>query len=823
MNVKTRAEFDAFLADLAAAKQMVVDTETNGLKHYRENYIISIQCYFPDVDRSYYLAFRHGEGLVEIPYTAGNPKGTPYEEMNWSGNTKRALYLQYWFSKFADAQQEDSYFGNLPQDWLKEMKVNWAKPVHYYHNARFDLHMLTAEGFPLPEKVYDTMLALHVVYNDWNAADFEAPYTYTKTENKEKYGEWATDDNGKLLKKRQNGNRQLKWQAARIGLKDATVGEHELHAAKRAFEEKLVEFAMAHPDDPYNKGLKSYKTFRPKIKLDAKANMWMLPSDDVSVYGELDTRLTWGLWNWCYKILKDWDNLELLETFSQAQAVSFMMENNGFQLDVKQTKRLIKELKPQIDELHYLVTQNEWKLGNSKALLTFLNSGILQQDVQIDLPDWFPANRRANLAFYDEIELKSTESIELEKVEDHIIVRIILEYRKLKKTRDTYLVNWLKAATPEGIVRGSINVDGTSTGRSSSSGEAGNYQNIPERKGYSIKRAIVPYNAPQGAYIGDKPAPKWLFFAVDYGQLEGRLAAWIGEQELKKIGVHNLPTTMVNLFNGDFNPEEYPTVRYDRILKDGAVDLHKFTREILEVRNVLFGDKSEAEILMWFGYDPSKIEESKWADQIDDEIRQMSKTTNFGLLYSGTKYMLSKQLRIDLDAADELVIRWRKIFPAFAVAQEYFTELAQTRRANPTRTSTGMFVRQPISGRFLKYQLHSTNRYDRDNKRWFNLQEASTKKAWNGIVQGLGGWLTFDSLHRFGRDYGWEGVKPFAVIHDAIDGYYQEGYEWKIAKLMEYMIDYDVNPRLNTELKTGDTNWQDLKTVKDVTAWSKRG
>lgn len=819
MNVKTRKEFDAFLHDLATQGVMVVDTETNGLNHYRENYIISIQCYFPDVDRSYYLAFRHGEGLIEIPYTTGNPKGTAYEDMNWSGNTKKAMFLQYWYNRWRETNLENfaitgdvDFFGNLPQDWLEELKVNWAKPVHYYHNARFDLHMLKAEGFPVPTKVYDTMLALHIVYNDWNAGDFEAPYTYTQKENKEHAGEWAVDEKGKLLRRRQNGNRQLKWQAARIGLPNATQGERELHEAKRAFEEELVAFAMAHPDDPYNKGLKSYKTFRPKIKLDAKANMWMLPSDATAYYGELDTRLTWGLWQWCYKIIQDWENLDLLESFCAAQAISFMMEHNGFQLDSKMAKRLIKELKPQIEELHYIITKNEWKLGNPKALLPFLNSGVLQQDIQIELPEWFPANRRANLAVYDTVELKSTESSELEKVEDHIIVRIILEYRKLKKTRDTYLVNWLKVATPEGIVRGGINVDGTSTGRSSSGGNgAPQLQNIPERKGYSIKRAIVPVVVNGEA---------WPFFAIDYGQLEGRLAAWIAEQELKKIGVHNLPSTMLDLFNGDFDPAQYPTVKQERILKGGTVDLHKFTREILEVRNVLFGAKTEAEILMWFGYDPSKIAEEKWAELIDDECRQMSKTTNFGLLYSGTRYMLSKQLRIELDPAEELVQRWRKIFPAFAVAQEYFTELALTRRANPTRTATGMFLRQPISGRYLKYQMHSTWRYDRDDKRWFNLQEAAAKKGWNGIVQGLGGWLTFDSMSRFGRDYGWEGLKPFAVIHDAVDGYYKRGYEWKVAKLMDYMVDYDVNPKLTTELKTSDKNWQDLETVKDVKGWA---
>jgi DNA polymerase I-like protein with 3'-5' exonuclease and polymerase domains len=822
MNVKTRKEFEAFLADLAACKVLAADTETNGLRHHRDNFIISLQVYFPEFKRSYMLAFRHGQGKVDVRYSTGSPKGMPFEEMKWGGNTKKDLFRQYWFEKFhaektagkhpnitKNGATED-YFGNLPIVWLDEIKPLWARPIHFYHNMKFDLHMLYAEGFPLPERTYDTMFALHTVYNDWNAGDFEAPYTYTQKEGKEKAGMWARGDDGKLLKKKQNGNRQLKWQAARLGLPLATEGEEELRRNVIAFEEELVAFAMAHLDDPMNKGLKTYKDFRTKIKLDTKANMWMLPSDAVAAYSEQDPILTWGLWEWCEKIIKDWDNLDLWESFSSANRVALMMELNGMQINRKAAIQQIKELKPQIEELHWIVTKDEWKLGNSKKLLAFLNSGVLETEQNIELPEWFPENKRANTKVYPKIMLKSTEAQELEKVEDHILIRVILEYRKLKKTRDTYLVNWVKAGTEEGVVRGTINADGTRTGRSSSGGEAGNFQNIPERKGYSIKRAIVPYNK------------DWAFFAIDYGQLEGRLAAWIAEKLLKEQGVHKLPSTMLNLFNGNFDPSEYPTIDQNRIMKGGSVDLHKFTREILDVRGVLFGDAEDREIVEWFGYNPFLIEEAKWAELVDDEIRQMSKTTNFGLLYSGTRYMLSKQLRIDLDAAEELVIRWRKIFPAFAVAQDYFTEQALHRRPNPTGKAMSMYVTQPISGRHLKFQHHSDWRYDRDDKRWYNLKETSAKKAWNGIVQGLGGWLTFESLHRFGQQYGWDDTKPFAIIHDAIDGYYRKGSEWKIAKLMDIMVDYATDPALTVELKTSDKNWQDLETVKDVAAWAGR-
>lgn len=770
LNIQSRNEFDRLLADLSACTIMAVDTETNGLNYYRGNYPISMSFWFPEFERGYNFPFLHGEGQVIPRWNVSNPEGTPYEKMNWAGFAKKDMLLAQQFAKLKSSID----FGNCPVEWLEELKPLWDKPTHVYHNAKFDMHMLASIGFPVPTNVIDTMLLLHIIYNDWHAMDIVAPYVED--------GTWARNPDGSLATKKQMGNRQLKWQAARLGLENATVGEDGLQQAATEFETILSEGA----EKP--------------VRMDKKAHMWMLPSEKVWYYAVMDTKLTWQLYQWCLPIIKQWHNEDLMTTFNQSQMAAFVMEQNGFQLDVERAEHEVSLLTPHIKEIE---SWFDFKLGYAVGLRNYLNTGVLECEWDVPLPEWFPENKRGNTHLYENVYLDDTSAATLEKYEDHMVIRIILEYRQLKKTVDTYLRNWIAAADQNGIVRGNINVDGTNTGRTSSSGDAGNLQNIPERKGYTIKRAIVPYSK------------EWVMFGIDYGQLEGRLASYVAEDLLVQWGVHSLKPRMQALFNGIYDPNEFPHIDQSRIFKNGLVDLHMFTREVLDVRETLYGNLSNAAILGKRGYNPALIDEAQHQTKVDTELRYLAKTTNFGLLYSGTKYMLSKQLKCELDIAEVLVQRWRKIFPAFAIAQDYFNEQALTRRPNPSKTATGMYVTQPISGRHLKYQLHSNWRYDSDDKRWYNLQESAAKKAWNGIVQGLGGWLTPVSYHRFREKYGDEGIKPFAIIHDAIDGYIHRDYIWKLEKLMDEMCAHPINPVLTVELSMSEVDWQSMKGVED--------
>lgn len=829
-NVRNRDEFNTLLKHIKQADAMVIDTETNGLRWYAEHEIISISIYFPHNDTAWNVAFRHGQGQVDVDYNGTNTEGMLFADMSWQGKAKNQLYLAYWFSKFA----KHADFGNLPLDWLEELKTNWAQPIHYYHNAQFDLHMLHKAGFPTPIRVYDTMIMLHIVNEDWGGIEVSAPFTWSETDRekglcqKHQVGQWVYDPHtGELMKKSQRGNRQLKWQCAFLGLQDATLGEESLSKAINSLEENLTDFIMNNLHDPYNDGL-VYKTvnkqntpeqrqkIRDKITLDTKVNLWMLPSEDVAYYAMLDVVLTWRLHEHWLPTIKAWYNQELYETTCQLMMLAWQMEVNGVLLDVDAARKEIERIDPLIKEVedavnwiaHTIGYNQEVNLGSPKQLIEFLNwqnsEGKTIMETPLDasvFPASYQNDERVNgLTHYDIARPNSTPHGTLANFDGHPVAMLILEWRKLKKSSDTYLKNWLRARDANGYVHAGMNPTGTLAGRWSSSGAAGNFQNIPDRNGYQVKRALIT-------------PPEWLFIGLDYGQLEARLASWYAEDLMVQWGVHNLEPQMLRLFN------------------EGA-DLHAYTRDMIDVRNVVFPNMTDQEVVIYLGYKNSDIQKTADKEGITLEkaienlvlstCRFIAKTLNFGLLYSGTEYMASKLLRVSLDVAKVLVDKWRALFPAFAIAQQYYYEQSLTWRNNPSGSGMGMYATQEISGRHRK--LHKYPKwiwfYEGNVRKGFNPQEASAKKVWNNQVQGLGGYICTVSGRKILDTFGNDRVKFFANIHDALDGYIHLDHLHLVKPMMDIMTDWNVNPQLTVDLAASvDGTWQNMKSVKNIDLW----
>jgi len=789
MNVQDREQFDDALTWIERAKIVVADVESNGLRHRRNHYPISFSVYLPEFDKSFNFPFRHGEGEVEVHWSASNPAGTEFDQANWSGRAKKGMYLGYWFNKWAISAN----FKNLPISWMNHLKAVWGLPgvTYIFHNARFDLHMLDADGFPPPNKIEDTMIALHLVNEDWGGMNITAPFTWTLRDKGKglcqpgQVGQWATLD-GKLMTKRQKGNRRLKWQAALHGFDEATEGETALHAAVMKFEETLTEFALLHPEDPYNKGLiqKKSNKIRSKIKLDKKANMWMLPSSEVAYYAELDVVLTWKLREWCMPILADWNNLELYENQNAVlYEVAWRMECNGIKLNRAHAEEELAKLHPMIEDLHWAINKKVFKIGAHVKLKEFLNSSVLEHEWMGEWPEWWPGNKKVDLKIYPGAYLSSTNKESLKDYDDHPLVRMIVEYRKLKMSADTYLTNWLEAADENNIVRPGMNPDGTNSGRFSSSGDAGNFQNIPDRGGYTIKRALVPYD------------PSWILFALDYGQLEARLAAWVAETLL---GFGNLEMTM---------------------LFENGVDMHVYTRDIVNIREVVYPGMTTKQILTKLGEPLDDKPEALLAAR----CRGMGKTMNFGLLYNGTEYMLSALLKIDKETARKLVYTWRELFPAFAKAQAYFEDLSLTSRGMPNAPEkNAKYITQPISGRHRKIHRYPTwvTFYENGIRKGFNPQEAASRKTWNNVPQGLGGYLCTVSGLKANRLYDNDELRFFANIHDALDGFVNRDNMPIIKNVMSIMIDWDIRPGLTVDLSgSKDGTWQGMSEVKDFDLW----
>lgn len=843
MNVSDRKTFERVLYLLDTEEIKTTDTETTGLNIYKGDRLFSLSLYFPRVNESYNLSFRAGTGEVDINYTDKTTEDIDYDDMKW-GTTKKSAYLAYWWQKYRVGRN----FGNLPLVWLDELKSHWGKGRWILHNAKFDQTVLKLEGFPDMEIVEDTLLALHLVNEDFRRVQVEAPFLWTEKDSKPvlndkkeittpakctkaDVGKWARGTDGNLLKKTQNANRRLKWFSAYLGLPNATVGEEGLAQAITEFETELVDFICQYPLDPMNdfalsKGTKKDPTRKlskakiaAKVSIDDKAHMWMLKSLKTAYYAELDTILTWHLREWCLTAIRDWHNEKLYEEVCQIQQFAiFPMEFHGIRLDKEAAQNEIERLAPRITELEHILAKvaGEWgfkkfgiddienvdltedeeddklfNLASPPQLLSLLNSGALAVDYGTSLfPEWFPSDMRAELKTYDNVFLEKTNKEALDEVKDHPIVRILRFYRLMKKSCDTYLRNWLKAADANGYMHPNFHVDGTVSGRmSSGGGDVGNFQNIPTRGYYRIAAAVI---APKGHKI----------VAFDYRTLEMGIAAAIAEGML---GLDKNKPLLTEL-------------------RKANADVHTRTVNLIGIRSLVFGDMTDDEILLHKGYNlnhPDFDTPKKRAKRVAKEIRQIAKTLNFGLLYNGTAKMVRRLLGVSLEVAELLVQKWRAIYPAYALAQEYYTKLALTRRPTPSNHGTGMYVTQPYSGRHRKLHKYPTKmgftKYGRYQT--FNPQEAGAKKTWNNIVQGLGGYFCTMALLRYYQKYGYGHLIAFAQIHDALEVYVKDGSEEHIKYLAECMVDFDIDPGLRVDIAVSKSgNWQDMNSlVEDFT------
>lgn len=892
VNIETRREFEALLRDMKEASIVVVDTETNGLNAFGDNEMISISVYLPELGNAYNFAYRHGLGRVEIKHTPSNPPGMSFHNMTWSGETRENMFLRHWWSQY----KSEISFGNVPVEWLEELKEVWAQPgqLYIFHNAKFDMNFLRMAGFPDPERVHDTMVSLHLVHEDWRHIYVHAPYIYTNTDRqkglckKHEIGMWAKELDGSLSIKKQLANRKLKWQSAHLKFPRATEGEQALRNARIEFEDSLTDYIMHNLDDEYNESLvyskpkkpvrlqkdkqsvftgqvskgyvralyqredrtimpetivyvdKTYKYWeegffsiqedgevwaveaeadriflredyneafyemvaygkqwdeiRKRVVVNEKSNMWMLSSRDVWDYAILDVELTWMLYEWCLPIIEAWEDLDLHTTLQETMyEVAWEMGLEGFYLDTDETRTQIERYDTrliELEEIMYALNGGEFNPHSWQQLLPFLRKeGILDEPHTDIFPDWYPDTGQVDLEVYDS-KPTGTAREKLEPFENHPVIKLVFEMKRLQKSSNVYLKNWLNGADLEGRVHFNMDNTGTAPGRWSSWGKpAGNGQNIPTRNGYRIKEAVTIHDP-----------ENWLLLAIDYGQAEARLCSHVGEG-LLGFGNHE----MTQLFlSGE--------------------DMHSYVANALGVQGILYPGMSLEQIAYAVGENYGAIADAKGEDVANaiifkGYVRQSAKTLNFGLLYKGTEYMMSKEMKIELAPAKVLVDEWRRMFPAFSLAQKHYEKEAMTSRPRPDGTGLVQYVEQPISGRKRKFNKYATYG-KRTNKHGrvvpYNPMEAYASDAWNNVIQGLGGHICTVSALRINRKYG-DKIKWFATIHDALDGYIRRDSLDILPEVCDIMTDWQVTPKMTVDVEASNTNWQDMQEVKNMT------
>lgn len=129
MLIQTREQFEAARTALIQAPKFALDTETTGLHYHLGDYLIGCSTYCPlpgndSYGLTFYFPFRH------------SPKS-----MNLFTNSE-----------------------NLPIEWLAELGRVFLDPSKtvIFHNAKFDLKILKAEGIDITFPVVDTMMMSHM-------------------------------------------------------------------------------------------------------------------------------------------------------------------------------------------------------------------------------------------------------------------------------------------------------------------------------------------------------------------------------------------------------------------------------------------------------------------------------------------------------------------------------------------------------------------------------------------------------------------------------------------------------------------------------------
>jgi DNA polymerase-1 len=260
------------------------------------------------------------------------------------------------------------------------------------------------------------------------------------------------------------------------------------------------------------------------------------------------------------------------------------MEVEGIGLDIEYLASMSRELETRLNTIEnqvYNLVGSAFNLNSPKQL-----SEALFDKVGISPP---AGSRRTASGYY------STAAGVLESLQnEHEVIGLVLEYRELSKLRSTYVEALPQQVNPHtGRVHTSYNQAGSRTGRIASSDP--NLQNIPIRTelGKRVREAFVA-------------APGHLLLAVDYSQVELRIAAHMAKDQ-----------AMLDAFRN-------------------KQDIHATTAAAV--------------------YDVP-------IDEVNSTQRRHAKAINFGLIYGMSPFGLTRTTDLTLAEAEDFVSAYFRKFP----------------------------------------------------------------------------------------------------------------------------------------------------------------
>ena len=481
--------------------------------------------------------------------------------------------------------------------------------------------------------------------------------------------------------------------------------------------------------------------------LDAKADMWKLPAQEVGAYAEKDAELTFKLWQHVKKLLIENDLEDIFNLETDLFPCLVDMRYLGVRVDTQRAYELRKEL-----------------IGQEQLLLR-----EVQKETGIDTQIWAARSiekvfQKLNLSY--ERTAKSGEPSFTKNFlsnHEHPIIQKIAEARKINKINTTFIDTILKHEH-KGRIHAEINQirsddGGTITGRFSYANP--NLQQIPARDpvlGPMIRSLFIPE---QGC--------KWGCF--DYSQQEPRLVAHYA----LRFGLSS-----VNQIADSYDSN--PKTDFHQIVADMA----EIPRSQAKVINLgLFYGMGKAKLQAELGVSKDKASalSERYHTRVPFVKQLMNKLMNAASSKGKIKTLLGRRCRFP---KYEPVLRgddWGKYVPA-----EDHERMLELQQMGPT--------------------LLDENGNDTGKKNyWHNnaSRRAFTYKALNKLIQGSAADMTKKAMLELWK----EGITPHIQVHDELDISVTNDLEAaKIKDIMESAVDLKIPNKVDYE---SGPNWGSIK------------
>ena len=233
-----------------------------------------------------------------------------------------------------------------------------------------------------------------------------------------------------------------------------------------------------------------------------------VPLQNLADYAMEDADITWQLYERLNAMLSEAGMTSLFESIEMPLVpVLANMERSGVKLDTEVLRRTASGLGEEMQRIEdeiYRLAGHSFNINSPSQVGT-----VLFEELQIT-----EKPKKTKSGSYS-----TNEEILVKLQEKHPSVRLILDYRGIKKLLSTYVEALPEMRYPDGKLHTSFNQTVATTGRLSSSNP--NLQNIPIRTevGRGLRAAFVPDN------------DECIFMSADYSQIELRLMAHLSEDE----------------------------------------------------------------------------------------------------------------------------------------------------------------------------------------------------------------------------------------------------------------------------------------------------